>query len=158
MASSRRREATDSESTPKMPTRVSTLPTIENPTSSWHREGPRCQRIAADLFERLHIFDRDGRIDGTQLALDYGHNRARVCRRPDDQMFGKCARLPQRKINLGIRRPCQLVGAAIGHHANDFGGRLLPAAQPELLPDHMGMRKEALAGRSFFPITWACGK
>ena len=42
------------------------------PDQQLHRESARCQRIAANLLQRLNVFDGDRRIDGAQLALDGG--------------------------------------------------------------------------------------
>ena len=52
-----------------------------------HGEGPRGERIAADLIEGFHVFYGDGGVDRTQLTLDRGENKMRVVGRTDDEVF-----------------------------------------------------------------------
>src|ERR1035438_258845 len=127
-----------------MPTSVSTLPTTANPASNCMAnvrgasESPRiCSSVLRFSTATVGFTARNSRW--TAAITERGAAAVRT-----HQVLGKRACLPKGKINLGIARACEVVGAAIGHYAHYFRGRLLRPAQPEFLTDGLRVPEVAI--------------
>src|SRR5471030_2918413 len=122
MASSRRREVTESDRMPYNPTSVSTPPTTEKPTSKFIAK-MREARESSRIWSKVLTFSTAG-IHGVEFALHIGHHGARIASGPHHQVLRERRCLPEAKVDLGLGGLGQIVGTGVGDYAHDLATRI----------------------------------